>query len=606
MYAVRHRIRDTRDSEIRATGQQFEREIAKVDYTFQYMKFLDIEIPSEELSNPEEKNSYLWLPNTVENQVYNPSDMPRLRRQGWKSSKIMIAHLYVLTSQYSIMRGVIDPGRDIYDEQGKLNQITIGWFHKDDIAFAEKYPVIFPILTRRDAPPVPGYNEQFGAIGICIHDKPQAFLIHQLSSEAQELFDRMHRCVDALTATTPINQGTVLSEVHHMAQELAKAYYEHYNQESQRDITTKQQRNIPPSISDIFVTGAALMPTNQVFQDVLGSIHNAASGAGRWQFPPNSPPFYSHTTKSGSTIIEIMHDDKEILDDHATESLWAQVREFTDLDGDTALCMIAQLIKGPMDDSRSTWFFSSNMLDYRGIQPIMKADTPGGKKRRAGHRQEDLQDIADSVSRVSNMWLTIERFIHEEAPRSKRGKGKRREYTHKGRFIPIDEVWYQQELPSGDSPIERHLAPRMAIGWRIRAGEWLNTFLSKQNRYVAYLCQQALKYDPHNEKWEKRLARYFFFHIRMNAASGGVFNREIGKMIDELSLPVEEDRPQRTKDRFEKAMNRLVQDEQINGWEYVEKIEYKARGWIKTWLQSRIAVYVASPIKPIQEASEHM
>ena len=567
-----------------------------MEYTFYYTKLFGME-----------ETGAMWIPTTVENQIYNPSDTNRLRRQGWRAPTPLSAlQAYALASQYSVIRAVIDPTQDENNEADKQqDQMAYGWFHKDNIEHIKKYPVIFPIRTKTDVQPPPGYNKEYGATALFFQNTvPKIVFINQMPQETQELFDQMHKRIEELTLSSSIDQQSVVNEVHRMAKKLAVAYYEHYNQVVQSDTSLKQERPIPPNVSDIFATGNALVPTNQVFQDVLGSIHNAASGAKRWHFPPNSPPFYSNETQSGSTIIEIMRDEKEILDDRATESLWAQVREFTDLDGDTALCMIAQLIKGPLDENRSTWFFAGNMLDYRGIQPIMKADEPGGKKRRAGHRQEDLQGIAQSVARVSNMWLTIERFIHEETPKGKKAKGKRREYTHKGRFIPIDEIWYQQELPSGDSAIERHRAPRMAIGWRIRSGEWLNTFLSKQNRYVAYLCQQALKYDPYREQWEKRLARYFFFHIRMNAASGGIFNREIGKMIDELSLPTEEDRPQRTKDRFEKAMNRLVQDGQIDGWEYKEKIEYKARGWVKTWLQTRITVYVAPPVKTLQEASK--
>jgi hypothetical protein len=128
----------------------------------------------------------------------------------------------------------------------------------------------------------------------------------------------------------------------------------------------------------------------------------------------------------------------------------------------------------------------------------------------------------------------------------------------------------------------------------MRAGAWLKTFLESPNRQVAYLCQKTLQYDPYREQWEKRLSRYFMFHIRMNArGSRAMFNREIGKLLKELSLIIDERFPQRTRDRFEKALTRLVEDRQIDAWLYKAEMQLPARNWLGTWLEQSITVYVA-------------
>jgi hypothetical protein len=51
----------------------------------------------------------------------------------------------------------------------------------------------------------------------------------------------------------------------------------------------------------------------------------------------------------------------------------------------------------------STWFFASNFLDYRGVKPIMKQDTPSGHPRRAGHPQKDLAEVGKSVDRIGKI-----------------------------------------------------------------------------------------------------------------------------------------------------------------------------------------------------------
>jgi hypothetical protein len=119
---------------------------------------------------------------------------------------------------------------------------------------------------------------------------------------------------------------------------------------------------------------------------------------------------------------------------------------------------------------------------------------------------------------------------------------------------------------------------------------------------VAYLCQKTLQYDPYRQLWEKRLSRYFMFHGRLNTRAGGgaIFNREIGPLLNELSLDIEEGRPQRTRDRFEKALNTLVEDGQINGWKYKEEIQLPARGWLPTWLSQMVTITIA-PMKRLTQ-----
>jgi len=403
----------------------------------------------------------------------------------------------------------------------------------------------------------------------------------------QEFKETIEQVGQVLLAQSKPEWGQQWEEIRGMMRDVAAAYWTHYQQQMSN---TPARRGATPTSPDIFTSGKALVPTSFPFQAVIAAQQNAASGADRWQQTEGHAPYFPFHSRESSSIIEYNTSESEIVDDRAAASLWAQVKQHTDLDSDVVAAMFAHLAKGPLDDQHSVWFWASSMLDYRGILPIMKADTPGGAKRRAGHRQEDMQEIAQCVNRAANVWITIEQFIVEEpAAQSKRRQRKRKQYIHKGRLLSVDEVWYQRELDT-DSP-----SSNMPIGWRIRAGSWLQTFLEKPNRQVAYMCQQILKYDPYRDQWEKRLGYCFLFSIRMNAAGGGVFNREIGKLLDERSLPIDRRHPERTKQRFEKALNRLVEAHIIDSWEYVEGVQYKARGWIDTWLANKIRIYIAPP-----------
>jgi hypothetical protein len=117
------------------------------------------------------------------------------------------------------------------------------------------------------------------------------------------------------------------------------------------------------------------------------------------------------------------------------------------------------------------------------------------------------------------------------------------------------------------------------------------------------LLQRTLQYDPYRDRWEKRLARYFLFHLRINEGDGGSepLRRIAGQLIEELNLLEFLDRrnPRRTVDRFEKAMGQLLDDGQIGSWEYTDKAQAKlkdlpARNWLDAWLAAA-AITVTAP-----------
>jgi hypothetical protein len=393
-------------------------------------------------------------------------------------------------------------------------------------------------------------------------------------------------------------------QTHEAAQALAQLYWDHHHQQI-HSVTS-----IPPVIPEIpnVINQGVLLPAPLPLQAILASYSNAQNGASRWGTGENLPfvlshqlskelPTFEYKREDGTTWLQLRPQTPDItLEPSAVEPLWEQVRHLSDVDGDILLTLIAQAIAAP-DEKGSVWITSKAILDYRGIQPIMKKEN--GKKRRAGHRQEDLQEIAACIQRMSDTWISIEQWIIDEKkgdqlknqPRKKKGKTL---YTHDSRLLIIMDEIRQHQLTQGNT-LQKTGKP-LTVAWRYQLGSWLEPFLSGANYQVVWLLQQVLHYDHYHQTWEKRLARYFTFHLRMNIEKGNTsLIRGVGLLIEELSLSINHRDPEKTRQRFHKAMLRLENDQIISGWSYVETPTLPSRKWLETWLTWKIEI-VAAPI----------
>ncbi len=387
----------------------------------------------------------------------------------------------------------------------------------------------------------------------------------------------------------------VWSRTHEIAQQLASLYWALHQRTAGLD-ASPPLRTLPAV--PIVVDKGALIASALPVQAVIAAYSNAHSGAEQWSIKKHLPT-YVYSRDDGTTHIQMRPGDPEALLDATTiQSLWEQVRQLSDIDGDVLLTMIAQAIAAPQDEKGGTWITSKSILDYRGIKPITKKEN--GRVRRAGHRQEDLSEVASCISRMSNTWITVEQWIEgdiNQDQQKKRSKKQRKYlYTRDSHLIVITDVIHQQELlrESGSQKSRQNEAerPSFAVAWRYQLGSWLDPFLQGANRQVAWLLQQVLSYDPYHQMWEKRLGRYFTFHMRMNLAKGNItITREIGTLIEELSLPINHRDPERTRQRLEKALKYLVGDGIISSWNYhAENPKLPSRKWLETWLRCKIQV----------------
>ena len=321
------------------------------------------------------------------------------------------------------------------------------------------------------------------------------------------------------------------------------------------------------------------------------------------------------------TEVTVRPLDTQIVPNDITKQLWQRVRQFDDVDGDILLAMLAQYLGSPQDASGGVWITNQQILEYRGIQPKThkRQNIQQGEPvyRRAGYRPDEMKEIAEGVNRIRDTHITVRTWNEshkkpkEKKTDSRKPPTRKRIYTQESYLLSITDYIQQSQLLFEDDLSAIH--DGIAIAWYFRPGSSLQTFLTGSNYRAAWLLQQALCYDPYHEQWEKRLARYYTFQMRMNVEFGGVtIKRAIGALIDELALSLNSMHPSKVKIRFEQAMSRLVHDGIISSWgpadQYEQAIKRLPRyDWLKEWLAYEIEI-TTDPLLPehVQPMREHL
>lgn len=434
---------------------------------------------------------------------------------------------------------------------------------------------------------------QFGEFGIILKGSSiVAYPIDLLGEEGIACQKHLEEIVSQLTSTHILfEENTRLTqEVQEHIQRLVSLYWQAHQKQNSTSRSLSKSENIFRTRSHVPI------PATSPVQAVLAAYSNAASGAKNWkQAEPYGFPQYQFDQPEISTCVEVRPSSQaEVVDDTTIRSLWRKVRQLSDLDSDVFLTAIAQVLSVPADEGGHVWLTASQILDYRGIKPMMKQEKGGSIRRRAGHRQEDTDDIAACFDRLNDTWVTMRQSIDRQTKWG--GKGKM--FTLECRLLVVDEVVHQHEIQGKSSTNLSAISP--PIAWRYSLGTWFDQMLGEPTKQIAWLCQQVLHYDPLKQIWEKRLARYFLFHLRLYASGGGTITRSLGTIINDLSLSVDQRHPERTRKRFEQAMQRLEEDRQIESWAYAHDNERLPRAhWLEIWLSWKVHITVA-PLNPFQ------
>ena len=282
---------------------------------------------------------------------------------------------------------------------------------------------------------------------------------------------------------------------------------------------------------------------------------------GSIQLRPYPSPNHSYDSQS---LIEKAHDQAQCL---------------TDLDVDMfdALCSIFLAKARYTEDIIEIHFH--DLLMIRGLKPKL-----GGEGRRGGYEQQQKDKVLQSLTKIQSLWLELNKATVYE-------KGKPVQTQLHGRtflFVDHNRKEYAIEQVNNQKTFTFTIDKVFA------------KYLYGSGRQIALLPIQTLHYNPYSQKWEKRLARYLSWRWRTQARKGDFLQpNKIRTLLEAIGEHLNERTPSRTRDRFEKALDQLLEDGVIAAWHYHKWDETIAtnKGWVRLWLDATILVEPPEIIK---------
>ncbi len=337
------------------------------------------------------------------------------------------------------------------------------------------YETTMSIAVKQPFPP-----PQFGEVGIVLKGSSIiAYPIDLLGEEGIACQKHLGEFVSQLTSTHMLFEHNthLMQEAHEHIQRLVSLYWQAHQKQKSTSRSLSKNENIFRTQSHVPI------PATSPVQAVLTAYSNAASGAKNWkQSGPYGFPQYQFDQPEISTCVEVRPSSQaQVVDDITIRSLWKQVRQLSDLDSDVFLTALAQIMSVPADEGGHVWLTASQILDYRGIKPKMKQEKGGSIRRRAGHRQDDTDDIAACFERLNDTWITMRQSIDSQPKRG--GKGKM--FTLECRLLVVDEVVHKHEIRGKNSTDLS--APSSTIAWRYSLGTWFDHMLGEPTKQIAWL-----------------------------------------------------------------------------------------------------------------------
>lgn len=274
------------------------------------------------------------------------------------------------------------------------------------------------------------------------------------------------------------------------------------------------------------------------------------------------------------------------------EQMWRQREELSDLDAD-ALDAISAIwlsqARTPNDDACAD---VDQILAMRGLKPKRNSSN-----RRGGYMPRQRLDILRALSHIQSLWLTmteLETYVND-------GKKNRRvTQTLQSRAFVITDRIGQLYLDGLSMDVQKFI---------FKPGKVFGHFLFGPGRQTALLSANALRYDPYRQKWEKRLIRYLSWRWRSQARSGRYLQPlRVETLLELVGEDCSAWKPNRIKERLEKALDTLQHSGDITEWLYDKERWDEAivgrKGWLPTWKNALLLIeppkVVPSTYRPIE------
>lgn len=227
------------------------------------------------------------------------------------------------------------------------------------------------------------------------------------------------------------------------------------------------------------------------------------------------------------------------------------------------------------------------LLELRGLQPKL-----AGNGRRGGFEKEQRKQVLNALLIIQHLFVKIKEITVFE-------NNKRVQKAINGHVF---HFYYTEDREVCD------FRDKDITSCYIQIGKLFIDYLSGSGRQVKLLPQKVLTYYPYRKTLEKKMMRYFSWRFRTQARRGDYLQSlKIKTLLKQLNYKRKSLSPSRFRDRFEKALDQLMDDQLITSWQYDqwdEDIVFK-RNWIEDWLETSIIIFPPQSIvtyyKPLEK-----
>lgn len=253
------------------------------------------------------------------------------------------------------------------------------------------------------------------------------------------------------------------------------------------------------------------------------------------------------------------------------------VQKMNDLTADVFDILTIHWLKHAKHNDDFVTINVDDILKYRDIRSNLN-----GNKYRSGYKNKQREQIVTHLQILSHLYIEASMEIYGE-------NGNPIKKILKSPAITIDYLYKEHD--------ETEKTFLLLMG--IRPGRIFRETLT-HNRQAALLPQKVLNYDYIKYSYEKRLGRYLSYMWRIRYKNGSYCDPFfIQTLLDVMKITSK--RPHVIKDRLERTLDRLVQDQIIRSWQYESCPESTVgtHGWFKTYVKHKVI------IEPPEEVTQY-
>ncbi|PIC63709.1 hypothetical protein CSV79_10245 [Sporosarcina sp. P13] len=307
--------------------------------------------------------------------------------------------------------------------------------------------------------------------------------------------------------------------------------------------------------------------SNPIYQFITEAISNRkfiADEYGEWR----SASIQNNSLNGSVQLVPI----ENVQSSGSKEAMQELAEHVTELDVDVLDTLCHLYLTRSSDATDHVKIRLDDLLHRRGLKTKL-----GGTGRRGGFEKQQRNQILKALSVIQSLWIEMDTIVVYE-------KGKAVKKPIKGRaFLFTTEEGHPYSF-SVDQPTDVFL---------LTIGEAFEHFLRGSSRQVKLQPNQAVEFNPHQRKWEKKLIRYLSWRWRTQARKASYLQpHKISTLLEKLGVQIDSLAPSRIRDRFEKALDLLEEEGVITFWQYDNWDENSVakKGWLRIWQDATVII----------------